>query len=96
MKGIEMDEFRELISYWHEAEFEYRNREYILQPEYADGKCWLVIWECAEEGGCICRYEMPEHRDIPQEIIQKVLEEKCFDGQSFLDIEREVTVTMIF
>lgn len=96
MIGVSMSELYELVSHWHDAEFLYKDIMYVLQPETSDGKTWLVIWDCSENPKCICRYEIPEHGDIPQETIQKVLEEKCFDGQSFLDIERGVTVTTIF
>ena len=31
-----------------------------------------------------------------KEIIDAVLSEKCFDGKSFLEIEQEITVTVIY
>ncbi|MDO5014586.1 MAG: hypothetical protein Q4E28_01335 [Clostridia bacterium] len=91
-----MDELVDLISHSHEAEFEYSGTTYVLQPEISEGKAWLVIWDISENGKCICKYEIPEEGDIPQEIIQKVLSEKCFNGQSFLDIEKDITVTVIY
>ena len=96
MIGVKMDELRELISHSHEAEFEYNGTTYVLQPEISEGKAWLVIWDISANGKCICKHEIPEKGDIPQEIIDKVLSEKCFCGQSFLDIEKDVTVTVIY
>lgn len=95
MNGVSMEELRELISYSHEAEFEYKGREYVIQPECSDQKDWLVIWVCSGTAECLVRHEIPKDGDIPQDIIQKVLEEKCFDGKSFLEIEKDVTVTAI-
>lgn len=96
MIGVKMDELYELLTHWHDAEFIYRDTTYVVQPEASDGKTWMVIWDCSENPKCICKYEIPEKGDIPQEIIEKVLSEKCFDGRSFLDIEKDVTVTVIY
>ena len=40
--------------------------------------------------------EIDVEGDIPQEVIDAVLSEKCFDGKSFLEIEKDVTVTVIY
>ena len=34
--------------------------------------------------------------DIPQSVIDAVLSEKCFNGKSFVEIEKEITVTVIY
>ena len=96
MIGIKLDELMELISYSHEAEFEYNGTTYVLQPEISEGKAWLVIWDISENGGCICKHEIPEKGDIPKSDIDAVLSEKCFNGKSFMEIEQEITVTVIY
>lgn len=97
MSGITMDELYELISHNHEAEFEYQGTTYVLQPEVKDKETYLVIWNCTPDNAhCIARYEVPPEGDIPREIIDNVLSEKCFDGKSFLEIEGAITVTVIY
>ena len=34
--------------------------------------------------------------DIPQAVIDAVFSDKCFDGKSFLEIEKDITVTVIY
>lgn len=97
MQGVTMHELYELISYCHEAEFEYKGTTYVLQPEENDGKAYLVIWDCTPDAAkCIARHEISGMGDIPREVIDAVLSEKCFDGKSFLEIEQDVTVTVIY
>ncbi len=55
MKGITLKELREeWLLYNHEAEFRYKNKEYVLQPEAGEGKMYLVIWNCTEGEGVGC------------------------------------------
>lgn len=95
MQGISMNELRERIMYSHEAEFVYNGITYILQPVATDKKAWLII-DCVDTSKRLCQYEIPMHGNIPQSVIDAVLSDKCFDGRSFLEIERDVTVTVIF
>lgn len=97
MQGSTMSEFCEFISHGREAEFDYDDTTYVLQPEIDNGKAYLVIWDCTpDHGKCIAKREIPEHGDIPQGIIDAILSEKCFDGRSFMEIEQDVNVTVIF
>ena len=43
MNGIKIKELYELISHWHEIEFEYNETTYVLQPEVNEQKTYLVI-----------------------------------------------------
>lgn len=96
MNGIKMNNFCELISQCHEAEFEYKGTTYILQPEVNDDKAYLVIWDCTPNAEkCIARQEIAMSGDIPQKDIDAVLSQKCFTGKSFYNIQDEVTVTNI-
>ena len=97
MNGIEMTELCELISHCHEAEFEYDGTTYVLQPEVNDDKVYLVIWDCTPDAEkCIAKHEIETDGDIPQHVIDAVFSEKCFDGKSFLEIEQDITVTVIY
>ena len=97
MNGIEMNELYELVSHCHEAEFEYNGTTYVLQPEVNDGIEYLVIWDCTTNAAkCIARKEIKTRGDIPQDVIDDVLSEKCFNGKSFYEIEKDVTVTVIY
>lgn len=97
MNGVEMNELRELVSHYHDAEFVYKGTTYVLQPEVESGKSYLVIWDCTPNAAkCIARREITTKGDIPQEVIQAVLLEKCFNGKSLLEIEQDVTVTVIY
>lgn len=97
MIGIEMNELKELVSYNHDAEFEYNGTTYVLQPEVNDGIEYLVIWDCTPNATkCIARKEIKTRGDIPQDVIDAVLSEKCFNGKSFYEIEKDVTVTVIY
>lgn len=96
MKGITFDELYELVSHYHDAEFVYKDDTYVLQPEVDDGRMYLVIWDWSDEPKCICRYENNNDKVIDKDVIEAVLNDKCFDGKSFMDIEKEIEVTVIF
>lgn len=97
MQGITMNEFYELISHFHDAEFEYNGTTYVLQPEVNNSKAYLVIWDCTPNAEkCIAKHEIDAEGDIQQSVIDAILSEKCFNGKSFLEIEKEIEVTVIF
>ena len=92
-----MNELNELISHSHEAEFEYNGTTYVLQPEVDGDKEYLVIWDCTPNAEkCIVKQEIATDGDIPQEVIDAVLTQKCFNGKSFLEVEQDITVTVIY
>lgn len=68
-----------------------------MQPEVNDGNTYLVIWDCTPDSAkCIAKHEIETDGDIPPYVIDAVLSEKCFDGKSFLEIEQDITVTVIY
>ena len=95
MQGISMAELCERIKYSHEAEFIYDGATYILQPIVTDERAWLII-DCVDTSKRLCRHEIPMSGSIPQSDIDAVLSEKCFNGKSFMEIEQEITVTVIY
>lgn len=40
MIGIKIDKLSELVTYYHETEFEYNEIIDVLQPEVNDNKAW--------------------------------------------------------
>lgn len=97
MQGITMNELYELISHYHDAEFEYDGTTYVLQPEVNDNKTYLVIWDCTSNAEkCIAKCDVDAEGEIPQSVIDVVLSEKCFYGKSFLEIEKDIEVTVIY
>ena len=97
MQGISMNELYELISHNHDAEFEYNGTTFVLQPEVNDDKTYLVIWDCTPDSAkCIARHEVSDEGNIPEAVIDAVLSAKCFNGRSFLEIENDIIVTVIY
>lgn len=97
MQGISMNELYELISHNHDAEFEYNGTTFVLQPEVNDDKAYLVIWDCTPDSEkCIVRHEVSDEGNIPEAVIDAVLSAKCFNGRSFLEIENDIIVTVIY
>lgn len=95
MRGVTFDELYEWISHSHEVEFTWNNTAYVLQPEVKDGISYLVIWDCAPNGECLCRHIIPDHGDIPKADIDAVLNKPCFSGKSFVEVERDIVVDAI-
>lgn len=97
MQGITLNELKQLISHYHDAEFEYAGTTYVLQPDIIKGKEYLVIWDCTPFATkCIAKHEIGVKGDIPQSVIDAVLAENCFAGKSFLEIQQNITVTVIY
>lgn len=97
MIGINFDELYDLLANSHEAEFEYNGTSYVIQPEVSDNKNYLVIWDCTPElSNCIAKHEIGNTDNIPKAVIDTVLLEKCFNGKSFKDIEKDIRVTVIY
>lgn len=95
MHGTSMAELYERIMHSHEAEFTYNGATYMLQPIATDEKAWLVL-DCIDTSKRLCQHEIPMNGNIPQSCIDAVLSKKCFNGKSFLEIEQEITVTVIY
>lgn len=94
---IAMNELYELISHYHDAEFEYNGTTYVLQPEIEGGKSYLAICDCTPDAEKrITKRKIKVAGDIPKSVIDAVLSKTCFRGKSFLEIEHEITVTVIY
>lgn len=97
MQGISLAELYKVISDSHDAEFSYDGRTYVLQTELDEGNSFLVIWDCTPNDlKCIAKYRIPDQNTIPKQVIDKILNDKCFNGKSFMEIEQGVVVEVIY
>ncbi len=95
MTGITMDELYERLSWGHDVEFTYHGEEYVIQQEEDGKKLNMVIWESSPNANCICKHLIPSGGQIPIKCIEAVLDDKCFEGKSFMEIEADITIDAI-
>lgn len=95
MIGITMEELYDVLAHNHEVEFTYSGDSYTIEPSSIGGKDSFVLWR--EHGAitCLNRTARKENEKI-QDLITRFLNDKCFDGRSFLEIEKDITVETIF
>lgn len=97
MQGISLPELYKVVSDSHDAEFCYNGVTYVLQTESDDSNSFLVIWDCTPGApACIAKHSIPDQNTIPKSVIDRILNDKCFDGKSFMEIEQDVTVDVIY
>lgn len=97
MQGISIAELYKVISHSHDAEFSYGGTTYVLQTEMDEDNSFLVIWDCTPNAPkCITKYKIPDQNTIPKQVIDQILNDKCFSGKSFMEIEQGVVVNVIY
>ena len=82
-----------------DVEFDYKGTPYMIEAGIdTDKKRYLEVWTAhwEKENVCVYREEIFEEQLIPEEIVDKVLNAKCFDGKSFLEITNDVEITGMF
>ena len=82
-----------------DVEFDYKNKSYAIEAAIdEDEKRYLEIWTADWKEGnyCLYREETFLEQDIEKEVVNKVLNAKCFDGKSFLEIANDVEITGMF
>ena len=94
MKGINIKNFCESLEHNGELEFEYENHLYDIQPNIIDNKHWLTIWKSISDidGICLVKEEIFSNQAIEKEVIDKVLNAKCFNGKSFFEIYNDIEI----
>ena len=94
MKGINIKKIYEGLEQQDELEFEYENTQYVIQPLFKDEKYWLTIWKIIDDkhGICLVKEEIFSKQSVEKEVINKVLNAKCFDGKSFWDIHNDIEI----
>ena len=98
MTGITFDELIDYLMNNHEIEFTYNNSTYIIQPEASDDTHWLTIYTAEKDTGnqCIAKLETPSNLTYAKDIISTLLSINCFNGKSFMEIEKEVHISTIY
>ena len=82
-----------------DVEFDYKNKSYAIEAAIdEDEKRYLEIWTADWKEGnyCLYREETFLEQHIEKEVVDKVLNAKCFDGKSFVEIANDVELTWIF
>ena len=98
MTGITFDELIDYLMNNHEIEFTYNSRIYIIQPEVSDDTHWLTIYtaENDTDNPCIAKLETPSNLTDAKDIISTLFSINCFNGKSFMEIEKEVHISTIY
>ena len=104
--GIELEELIDLLSTGHEAVFHLDGKEYIIQPECNSESDDLVLYQSEPEIVYLCRIPIPAENSketsegirygVGKEPVKKILSHKCIDGQSFMDLIKQIHVEEIF
>ena len=97
MKGINIKEFRETLEHNHELEFKYNERTYVIQSIEEDKKYWLVAYLCDNaSNGDNLEYLVKEESflryGVEKDVVDKVLNAKCFEGKSFFEIYQDIEI----
>ena len=94
MKGINIKNFCESLEHNGELEFKYESTLYVIQPLFKDEKYWLTAWKIIDDkhGICLVKEEIFSNQGIEKEVIDKVLNAKCFNGKSFFEIYNDIEI----
>ena len=98
MKGINIKNFYETLEHYTELEFEYQNIKYVIEPTFKDDKHYLTIWKSISdtEATCMIKEMISLKQGIEKEVIDKVLNSKCFNGKSFFEIYNDIEILAWF
>ena len=91
--NFELKELYDELLNNHEEEFVYNKKTYILQPEVKGKKEYLVIYSL--DGEYLVKEEI-KNGVIDKSLIDKVLNIKCFDGKSFIEVKDDVEIISTF
>ncbi len=91
MIGTTLEELKDKLLHGHEVEFTYDGCEYSIESEMEEGESVIKIWKCNTEPRCITKAIVRNEKDL-----EKLLNEKCFQNKTFLEIEDQITVETIF
>lgn len=94
MTGTTMEELYESLSTGHEIVFLYHGSVYSLEPDNDGISSYVTIWSYGEPATCLARCEITDADK--QHAIDVLLQIPCFDGHSFMQIENEVTIDVIY
>ncbi len=95
MTGITINELYDYLSSGHEISFIYNGSEFSIEPDKDNSSSYVTIWDCGNNARCLCRCIVSD-RNNKKEAIDNLLSAKCFDGKSFMEIEKDVIVDVIY
>lgn len=96
MTGLNMQEFKEALKGNREIEFMYNGNGFVIQPELRGASVYLVIWQTGDNAACIAEKKIANNGQITDEDIDFLLNQKCFGGRSFLDVEQNMVVSLVY
>ncbi len=95
-----MKELCDSLAHNDEIEFTYRGNSYTIEPGGKKADTIFSIWKSASamdsEAEIICELSGNPDEEVNEDLINKFLKIKCFDGLSFLDIEADVIVEAVY
>ena len=91
--NFELKELYDELLNNHEEEFVYNKKNYILQPEVKGKKEYLVIYSL--DGEYLVKEEI-KNGVIDKTLIDKILNTKCFDGKSFIEVKDDIEIISTF
>ena len=91
-----VEEIYEALTHNGEIEFDYKDKSYAIQQMFDENRYYLTLWEYGDEeyGVCIAKEESFA-KFTEKEVVDKILNAKCIDGKSFLEIEPDAELTTI-
>jgi hypothetical protein len=90
--GFELDELIDLLSRNHEAEFTWKDMVFMIQPE--DGH--LVMYRFSPDLCYLSKIPNDSPGLVGKNAVVQILNEKCLDGRSFIELQNEIFVDVIY
>ena len=97
MMGCTLKEIYESLEHNGEVEFEYNAQVYVVQPEIIEHEHYLTIStvNLYSDNNFVLKEKIFSETSVDKESIDRVLNAKCFDGKSFIDIEKDIKVLFL-
>ena len=94
MRGINIKNFVEGLEHYDELEFEYNEKKYKIELNIDDEIYYLTVWTAEEdiENIRLVKEANTSKSGIAKEVIDKVLNTKCFEGKSFFEIYNDIQI----
>lgn len=92
MLGIELNELIDLLSRNHEAEFTWKDMKFVIQPSDGD----LILYRVTPDLCDLCKTPVSGNGQIGESAVMQILNEKCLDGFSFIELQHEIHVDVIY
>jgi len=94
-----VEEIYEALMHNGEIAFDYKNNFYAITTAiWEDNHKYLAIWTDNDDGNDVCLVKEESFLKMrnSKEVVDKILNAKCIDGKSFLEIEPDAELTTIF